>query len=469
MKPILNIITITKDDLDGVAATISSTRMFRSLPGVRQIIVDSSADTVSARLRDLVSVEQNMEYIWQEPSGISAAFNLGIKAATDAEWNWFLNGRDEVHPDLDASLLLQLLGLTQADVMIFQIEYMGSQLPPRRRPPLWALWPPLYPNWVPHPGTFIRSALFDQYGVFDPDYKIAMDGDLWIRLFNKDVSVDMLSIPIVLYDIKGISAVNHALTDREAKRIFRRYMGRFIRQWLSRGMHLFKFYIGVRYNVITRILNKIRSKVTSREKSMVFKNSSQYWDDRYKVGGTSGAGSYGRLARFKAEVLNEFVIENDIKSVVEFGCGDGAQLELANYPEYVGFDVSPQAVAICRKKFAGHSTYQFFETNVRLDQEGSFDLALSLDVIYHLIEDDVFDAYMRRLFAASRNYVIIYSNNVDMKFDASHVRGRNFSTWCDEYAKGWGFNKVIENRYPYDPAQPNDTSHSEFYIYKRVA
>jgi hypothetical protein len=65
-----------------------------------------------------------------------------------------------------------------------------------------------------------------------------------------------------------------------------------------------------------------------------FKNSAQYWEDRYVNGMTSGSGSYGRLAEFKAEFLNEFVADHKISSIVEFGCGDGAQLALAAYPKY---------------------------------------------------------------------------------------------------------------------------------------
>src|ERR1700689_4886366 len=70
-------------------------------------------------------------------------------------------------------------------------------------------------------------------------------------------------------------------------------------------------------------------------------HSPSYWDSRYAGGGNSGDGSYGNLAKFKASVLNQFVAENRIASVVEFGCGDGNQVSLAEYPRYVGIDVSP--------------------------------------------------------------------------------------------------------------------------------
>ena len=79
-----------------------------------------------------------------------------------------------------------------------------------------------------------------------------------------------------------------------------------------------------------------------------FPGSSDYWRLRYERGGNSGAGSYNRLAEFKAEILNELVSEKSIKTVIEFGCGDGSQLQLAAYPRYLGFDVSAKAVAMCK-------------------------------------------------------------------------------------------------------------------------
>ena len=38
--------------------------------------------------------------------------------------------------------------------------------------------------------------------------------------------------------------------------------------------------------------------------------------------------------------------------MVEFGCGDGNQLSLAQYPRYVGLDVSRTAIGLCQRRFA---------------------------------------------------------------------------------------------------------------------
>ncbi len=88
--------------------------------------------------------------------------------------------------------------------------------------------------------------------------------------------------------------------------------------------------------------------VAKRQKGFV---SRDYWEGRYAKGLDSGAGSYNRLATYKADFLNKFVAENAIERVIEFGSGDGAQLELADYPEYIGIDVSKTAIARTRTKF----------------------------------------------------------------------------------------------------------------------
>ncbi|TAT59972.1 hypothetical protein EGM92_29840 [Enterobacter cloacae] len=35
--------------------------------------------------------------------------------------------------------------------------------------------------------------------------------------------------------------------------------------------------------------------------------------------------------------------------MMEFGCGDGNQLSLADYPRYTGFDISDHAIQLYRK------------------------------------------------------------------------------------------------------------------------
>lgn len=201
----------------------------------------------------------------------------------------------------------------------------------------------------------------------------------------------------------------------------------------------------------------------------IFRGSSSYWEQRYRTGGTSGPGSYGPLAQFKADTLNTFVARGNIRSVVEFGVGDGAQLELARYRRYVGIDIAPTSIELCSRRFASDGTKRFYLTSQIPADLGRFDLALSLDVVYHLVEDAVFESHMRALFASASRYVIIYSSNKMEKTDWPHVRHRQFTRWIAQHEPHWRLTDHIKNRYPYDPARPAETSFADFYVFEQIA
>jgi predicted TPR repeat methyltransferase len=197
-----------------------------------------------------------------------------------------------------------------------------------------------------------------------------------------------------------------------------------------------------------------------------FQGSEKYWKQRYVQGGNSGVGSYGKFANFKAEVLNKFINEHEIKSVIEFGCGDGNQLKLANYPSYVGFDISKTAIKLCKETFHADKSKTFKLIDEYQGERA--DLVLSLDVLFHLIEDEVFDSYMMRLFHSSDKYVIIYSSNTDKNEagEALHVKHRHFTRWIEEHLEGWKLIKEIPNKYPYR-GNYLEGSFANFYIYKK--
>ncbi len=92
--------------------------------------------------------------------------------------------------------------------------------------------------------------------------------------------------------------------------------------------------------------NNLFQKLVKRHKSFI--SSAKYWIDRYDSGGNSGSGSYDELALFKAEELNKLVQNEKITKIIEFGCGDGNQLSLSQYPAYIGFDISPKALDLCK-------------------------------------------------------------------------------------------------------------------------
>lgn len=196
-------------------------------------------------------------------------------------------------------------------------------------------------------------------------------------------------------------------------------------------------------------------------------NSKEYWENRYKMNGTSGAGSYGILCDFKAKIINEFISKNDIKSVVEFGCGDGNQLKTFNCNTYTGYDVSQSVINKNIETYKLDSTKRFYLYDNYNGEK--FDLVLSLDVIFHLVEDDVFSVYMKKLFDSSYKYVIIYSSNGQITTKLSeHLKDREFTKWVYDNIPNFDLVEKINNEYPYDINDPFNTSMSDFYIYRSI-
>jgi hypothetical protein len=213
-----------------------------------------------------------------------------------------------------------------------------------------------------------------------------------------------------------------------------------------------------------RFVRRVKSAVIGRRS---FSSSANYWEDRYRRGGNSGSGSYNRLRVFKAEVLNEFVADNAIQSVIEFGSGDGAQVALAKYPNYTGVDVSTTVVQAARLKYAGNPSIRFLHTSEVTDDDRA-ELALSLDVIYHLVEDEVFDTYMHRLFDAATKFVIIYSSNEEKGWPSPHIRHRQFTRWVEANQVNFKLARKIPNAYPYSEKDPDNTSFADFYIFREL-
>jgi GT2 family glycosyltransferase len=192
---LLSIITITRDDREGLERTLASTADCLLNPEVEQIVIDGSTPAV------LIN-RPRIRMVRQQPLGIAAAFNEGLRIAR-GEWVWFLNGGDRMDHRLQIEFLLSLLRLSTTDVIIGGMTNEGEHTL-RPVPPPKMQWPP-YRSWIPHPSTMIRRRLFERFGFFDERYTIAMDFEWWLRALSDDVPVDLLSLPFAIFAPGGVS------------------------------------------------------------------------------------------------------------------------------------------------------------------------------------------------------------------------------------------------------------------------
>jgi len=195
-------------------------------------------------------------------------------------------------------------------------------------------------------------------------------------------------------------------------------------------------------------------------------NSSAYWEKRYATGGNSGDGSYNHLAEFKAAVINQFIHTYNIKSIVDYGVGDGNQCALIDTKkvEYYGIDVSDTAISMCQKKRLPNKI--FMTVNEFASKKIQCQVSISCDVIYHLIEDIVYKNYMQNLCNFSDQYIIIYAKNENI-YHTQHVKFRKFSDYLD--MTNYKLLQHIPNPYPQNiiGRDNTNTSPSDFYVYKK--
>ena len=194
--------------------------------------------------------------------------------------------------------------------------------------------------------------------------------------------------------------------------------------------------------------------------------SSRYWEKRFCSGGNSGKGSYGKLARYKAEMINTFIQTHHIKQVIDFGCGDGHQASLFQVPRYIGLDVSKTAINLCRERFDHDATRQFIWHQPRnamgTGQLPKADLTLSLDVLSYLVEDHIFENHIHHLFNHSKQYVIIFSPDFKSKHDSPHKLDRKFTPIIKKRIPNFFLKEIVIN-----PYKGYETM-SDFFIYEKI-
>lgn len=183
-------------------------------------------------------------------------------------------------------------------------------------------------------------------------------------------------------------------------------------------------------------------------------SSKEYWEERYSQGGNSGKGSYGDSAILKAKYINSVIDKYNIKTINELGHGDGNQLSLLKgFDQYNGYDVSSSARNRCIDKFKDNGRYTFLDS---VDKMSKVDLAMSIDVIYHLTEWEVYEQHIKNLFKLGK-YILIYGMNMEIN-GLSHVKARPF-------------NELIERVYDnYSLLEVADGSHIDvkFYLYGKM-
>lgn len=200
------------------------------------------------------------------------------------------------------------------------------------------------------------------------------------------------------------------------------------------------------------------SSVSKRPKSEYFNGGIKmtnfdyiaYWDEHYRAGGKSGAGSYGILGEWKAEIINSFLKTHSVESVVDVGCGDGHMVSLIDYPRYLGFDVSLKSIEICRNLFQDDPNKEFHLYETGKTVLPPCDLVVCLDVLYHITDEKDYFTTLDDIFLSSCKYVVLYTTLEAYKNQGEKPHAGMFHRDTLSHLKkysGWKAN-IIKQKYP---------------------
>lgn len=189
-----------------------------------------------------------------------------------------------------------------------------------------------------------------------------------------------------------------------------------------------------------------------------------YWEQTYRSGETSGRGSYGVLAEFKAEIVNKLIQREQIRRVIEFGCGDGNQLQYMNYEQYLGMDVAVSSIKQCVSLYASDPSKSFMVYTPGLWINRGFlqaDLTVCLDVLYHITDEADFRTTLRDVLYASTSWVVLYTRLKEQGDPGVQtIQDRNLFHYLFDYPE-FKVYEIIRQRYP-------EQSSADFVILKRL-
>lgn len=99
----------------------------------------------------------------------------------------------------------------------------------------------------------------------------------------------------------------------------------------------------------------------------------------------SGPGSLAHVNKPFIGFLNDFIVNNRVKSVCDFGCGDWQYMRFVNlsHVEYTGFDVATKVLETNTRTFQRENV-KFSRTPTDLAKLPPVDLFLSKDTFMHL-------------------------------------------------------------------------------------
>lgn len=213
--PLISVITIVYNGEKFIERTINSV-INQTYPNVEFIIIDGGS---TDQTLDIVRKYEDKISFWKsEPDqGIADAFNKGISVAKGSIIG-FVNSDDWY----EVNTIEKVAGYFDTNEVVFgDVQFWEKNKKAHRT----------YGNHnrlnhgmtIAHPAVFVKKEIYDRYGLFNLEYKIAMDYEFILRLYFNKVSFYNIESIIVNMSLGGLSDrkwVEACIEERKIKDLY---------------------------------------------------------------------------------------------------------------------------------------------------------------------------------------------------------------------------------------------------------
>ena len=209
-KPLISIITVVFNGEKYLEETIQSV-INQTYSNVEYIIIDGGS--TDGTLDIIKKYEDKIDYwVSEKDEGISDGFNKGIKLSKGKILG-IINSDDEyiknIFETISDIFKEKDIDYLYGDMILEDEEgnIIKEIKPDLKSKSIYGGMP------FGHPTLFIKRKLYDKYGYFNNNYKIAMDFELYTRIYKKKSYY--LSKNIAKYKRGGVSDINYLLGHKE--------------------------------------------------------------------------------------------------------------------------------------------------------------------------------------------------------------------------------------------------------------
>jgi glycosyltransferase involved in cell wall biosynthesis len=202
----VSVITAVRNGAASIAPTVLSVAEQR-FAAIEHVVIDgASTDGTLELVRRHKST--NGALISERDTGVYDAFNKGLAAAT-GDLVGFLNAGDRYVDEYTIERLATAIEKSGADAVFADVAFVDPETRAvlrRFRSTAFCTARIAYGYMPAHPTLFVRRAVFERFGKFDPSYEIAGDFEFVCRAFGRGgISYVYLPETLVYMEPGGLS------------------------------------------------------------------------------------------------------------------------------------------------------------------------------------------------------------------------------------------------------------------------